>query len=212
MNDTIFSVAHFAPDAVVIDNGTYPTAPQALQWINSAPYLVCCDGAADYFLSIGGVPDAIVGDGDSISQQNAQRYAAILHRYSEQDNNDQTKAVNFLCQSGYRRVVIVGGTGKREDHTLGNISLLVEYMRRGLSVLMATDYGVFVPCNGDCSFGSYPGQQISIFNFNAVHFHSERLVYSLPELTMWWQGTLNEAQSTSFSIYAQGDYLVYLNY
>ena len=55
----------------------------------------------------------------------------ILHRISDQETNDQTKAVNFLLAQGKRRIAIIGATGNREDHTLGNISLLSDYLRAG---------------------------------------------------------------------------------
>ncbi len=41
-------------------------------------------------------------------------------------------------------MVIVGATGKREDHTLGNISLLAEYITR-TNVIMVTDTGLLLP-------------------------------------------------------------------
>ena len=59
----------------------------------------------------------------------------------DQETNDQTKAVNYLMEKGFRRIAIVGATGRREDHTLGNISLLMEYMRMGQKYVMYTDYG-----------------------------------------------------------------------
>ena len=51
-------------DAVIVAGGEYPTAPQPLEALQSAPFVVCCDGAADRYIATGGVPDAIVGDGD----------------------------------------------------------------------------------------------------------------------------------------------------
>lgn len=115
-------------------------------------FTVCCDGAADRYLASGRVPDRIVGDGDSLSVENQKRYASIIRYNPDQETNDQTKAVNYLMEKGFRRIAIVGATGRREDHTLGNISLLMEYMRMGAEVRMYTDYGFFVPMKGDCRF------------------------------------------------------------
>jgi len=58
--------------------------------------------------------------------------------------------------------VIVGATGKREDHTLGNISLLADYMKTA-KVVMVTDYGIFTPMQGITEFTSHKGQQVSLF-------------------------------------------------
>ena len=113
-------------DAVVLANGEYPTNPLPLKILAEAPYVVCCDGAADEYIRRGNVPDVIIGDGDSISEDNRNRYSHLLHRISEQETNDQTKAVRFLLSQGKRHIAITGATGKREDHTLGNISLLID--------------------------------------------------------------------------------------
>ena len=130
-------------DAVVLANGEYPAAAPPLQILADAPYVICCDGGADEYIRNGHIPNLIIGDGDSISEENRKKYGYLLHRISEQDTNDQTKAVNYLLSQGKRRIAIVGATGKREDHTLGNISLLMDYMRAGADVRTYTDHGVF---------------------------------------------------------------------
>lgn len=198
-------------DAVVLANGEYPASPLPLKILTEAPYVVCCDGGANEYIRWGRVPDAIVGDGDSLSPENRKLYGHILHASSDQETNDQTKAVNFLLEQGKRRIAILGATGKREDHTLGNISLLIDYMRLGAEVRTYTDYGVFVPCRGTCTFPCLPGQQVSIINFTARGMQGRGLVYPLRDFTNWWQGTLNECTGTEFTIEAEGEYLLFLN-
>ena len=205
MKDNIF-------DAVIIGGGEYPTAGQPLQTIKDAPYIVCCDGAADQFIATGAVPDAIVGDGDSISDGNRSRYSHLLHIISEQESNDQTKAVRFCMEKGKKRIAIVGATGKREDHTIGNISLLIEYARAGAEVCSFTDYGVFIPCNGTTTHKCRKGQQVSIFSITAKEMSAEGLLYPIYDFTNWWQGTLNECTGEEFTIKANGEYLLFINY
>ena len=199
-------------EAVVLANGEYPTAPLPLQILADAPYVVCCDGGADEYIRNGHTPNLIIGDGDSISEENRKRYGHLLHRIAEQETNDQTKAVNYLLSQRQTRIAIVGATGKREDHTLGNISLLMDYMRAGADVRTYTDHGIFIPCRNTCTFTCQPGQQVSIINFNARKLHGLGLVYPLSDFTNWWQGTLNECIGTEFTIEAEGEYLVFLNF
>ncbi len=199
-------------DAVVLAGGEYPTAPQPLEVLHNAPYVVCCDGAADSYIATGRVPDAIVGDGDSISANNRAKYAALLHIVTEQETNDQTKAVRFLQEQGKRRIAIVGATGRREDHTIGNISLLIEYARAGAQVRSFTDHGVFIPCNGDTTLKCRKGQQVSIFAITAKNLNAEGLLYPIYDFTNWWQGTLNECTGEQFTIHAKGDFLLFVNY
>ncbi len=65
----------------------------------------------------------------------------------------------------YRELVIVGATGKREDHTIGNISLLAEYVREA-EVIMVTDTGIFMPAMESIEISSFPGQQVSLFSID----------------------------------------------
>ena len=199
-------------DAVIVAGGEFPTAQQPLEILQSAPYVVCCDGAADRYIATGRVPNAIVGDGDSISAGNREKFAHLLHIISEQESNDQTKAVRFLMEHGMHRIAIVGATGRREDHTIGNISLLIEYARAGCDVCSFTDYGMFVPCSGTTVHKCRKGQQVSIFSFTAKDLSAEGLLYPIYDFNNWWQGTLNECTGEEFTINAEGEYLLFINY
>lgn len=199
-------------DAVIVAGGEFPTAPLPLEILQSAQYVVCCDGAADRYIATGRVPDAIVGDGDSISAANRKKFAHLLHIIAEQESNDQTKAVRFLMEQGKRRIAIVGATGKREDHTIGNISLLIEYARAGCDVRSFTDHGVFIPCNGTTTQKCRKGQQVSIFSITAKELSAEGLLYPIYDFNNWWQGTLNECTGEEFTIKAKGEYLLFINH
>ena len=199
-------------DAVILANGDFPSAPLPLQVLERAPYVVCCDGGANEYIAKGYLPNAIIGDGDSLSEENRTKYASLIYHNPDQETNDQTKAIQFLLAQGKKHIAIVGATGKREDHTIGNISLLMEYMRMGVDVCMYTDYGVFIPCKDEFVCKCSIGQQISIFNFSAHNMKSKGLAYPIYDFTTWWQGTLNKSTDTSFTIEAEGEYLVFLNY
>ena len=205
MKDNLF-------DAVIVAGGEFPTAKQPLAVLNGASFVVCCDGAADRYIATGRVPDAIVGDGDSISAGNREKFAHLLHIISEQESNDQTKAVRHLMERGMRRIAIVGATGRREDHTIGNISLLIEYARTGCDVRSFTDHGVFIPCNGTTTHKCRKGQQVSIFSITARDLSAEGLLYPIYDFNNWWQGTLNECTGEEFTINANGEYLLFINH
>lgn len=200
-------------DAVILAAGDYPTHPALLQLLRECPHVVCCDSAAvDFCEHECRLPSAVVGDFDSIDKnfcKDAVNALNLVH-YAEQETNDLSKAVRYAEAQGWRRLVILGATGKREDHTLGNISLLLEYMRRGLDVVMASDYGVFVPCRGHFAATLPVGTPLSIFAFGAQVLSSVGLRYPLYDFTQLWQGTLNEVVHPEVEISAQGDFLVYV--
>lgn len=201
-------------DAVIVCNGAFPTHPLPLSIVDNASYLCCCDGAAQAVLSRGTkAPDAIVGDGDSLPEALKQQYAHLLHLEDEQDYNDMTKATRFCMQRGARKIAYIGATGKREDHTLGNISLLAYYVQTlHIRPTLYTDYGTFLPIQGTQSFASFKGQQVSLFNIDCTEMESTGLKWPVFAAKTWWQTSLNEALTDQFSITANGTYLVFRTY
>ncbi len=199
-------------EAVILANGDYPSHELPLKILTNAKYVVCCDGGADAYIEKGFIPDVIVGDGDSISAENRERFSDIIFYIPDQETNDQTKAINFLISKGYKTIAIVGATGKREDHTIGNISLLSDYKRMGVDVRCYTDYGVFIPCENEVVMQSGEGKQLSIFNVNATSFSSEGLKYPIYDFTSLWQGTLNRCDADIFTIKAVGEFLLFMAY
>ena len=77
---------------------------------------------------------------------------------------------------------------------------------------MLTDYGRFTPCEGLTTFESFPGQQVSIFNIGNKMLEQEGLKWDTRPFTELWQGTLNEATGSAFTIKGDGKYLVYQTY
>ena len=192
-------------DAVILANGAFPTHPNPQKVLYGADRVVACDGAIKTFPSA----DVVIGDGDSVPAM----YHDRLIKVEEQEDNDLTKATRYCLQQGWRNIAYLGCTGKREDHTIGNISLLMRYFREyQVEGVMFTDHGYFVPAKGDMTFESFPHQQVSIFNFGCHALSSEGLKWQCYPTTEWWQGTLNESLGSSFTIHADGFYLVFRTY
>ena len=200
---------------IILANGAFPQAKIPLSYLHSADRIICCDGAITNLLQIGLEPDYIVGDLDSISDASKERFSTILHHNPDQETNDLTKAVQFCAEHNWKEITILGATGKREDHSIGNLSLLTDYAEY-VQVQLLTDYGVFVPQLKSAQYESYPKQQVSIFSLSPTTlFSSSGLVYPLEErvFSSWWQGTLNEAAGNSFSIKMnKGKVLVFREY
>ena len=202
-------------DTVILADGGFPEHEIPLSFLKKARRIICCDGAAEKLLLFGREPDFIIGDLDSISETLKQRFSPVLFRIAEQESNDLTKSVRFCVERGWDKISTLGATGKREDHTIGNLSLLVDYGKMA-QVQMLTDYGVFNPQYQTAVYESYRGQQVSIFSLNSPTLLSTKnLAYPLHEqnLTSWWQGTLNEATDETFGItMGSGEILVFRKY
>ena len=197
---------------VIVADGTFPRHDIPLSYIKNAERIVCCDGSAENLIKGGYIPDAIVGDMDSLNESIAGRFNDRIFKDEGQDSNDLTKAVNWCSERGYRELIIVGATGKREDHTIGNISLLAEYVKE-VKVQMVTDTGILMALTEGSVVSSFPGQQVSIFSIKPeTEITSHGLRYSLDrrKIDNWWVATLNESIGDSFSLkFTGGPVIIY---
>jgi thiamine pyrophosphokinase len=161
------------------------------------------------------IPFAIVGDMDSLNEDLAKRFSDRIFKDDNQETNDLTKAVAWCRNSGYTDIIITGATGKREDHTIGNISLLAEYCE-SVKVKMVTDTGYFLPFDRSCTIETYPGQQISLFSINPeTEITSSGLRYPLnrKKIRNWWEATLNEALGNFVELkFENGKVIVFLKF
>ena len=200
---------------IILADGSFPKHEIPLGYLKNAERIVCCDGSAENLLKAGLMPEAIVGDLDTLPKGIVKRFSDRIFRSKEQETNDLTKAVKWCVRKGHKDIVILGATGKREDHTIGNISLLTEYVKNA-AVIMVTDTGIFLPFLKTSTISTYPGQQVSLFSADPeTEITSKGLKYPLKEkkLTNWWVATLNEAVGKSITLtFYGGPVIVYLKF
>lgn len=198
-------------DAVILANGDFPTHPIALSILNNSHNIICCDGAIDNLAQTNIEPQAIVGDCDSLSEVNKQKYSHIIYQIQEQETNDLSKSVKYCIEKGFTNLIILGATGKREDHTIANISLLTEYIYTVKNISIVTNYGVFNAIKNRGIFDSFNGQQVSLFCIGETEVTAKGLKYPIERtvFTNWWQATLNEAISNQFEIQSNDKMIVY---
>ena len=196
---------------VIICDGAFPKTEYPRYLIRTADHIVCCDGAFRKFLrnSMGifgeeRLPDVVVGDMDSLSQSMKEKYSDIIVQIDEQEHNDQTKAFRWVLDnlSGISSIYILGATGEREDHTIGNISLLMEYARTydldamGITLEMVSDHSTIFAITDTYEMECGEGRKVSIFSpDNSLRIKSEGLEWPTDEVVFdnWWKATLNRA-------------------
>ena len=201
-------------DVVILAAGDFPTDVTAMRILRNAKHLIACDRAVEELLEMDIEPEVIVGDGDSVSATTKAKYQHIFHTIEEQEDNDLTKATKYALQHfnllDTPTFCYLGATGKREDHTLGNIALLIHYYKQlNIVPTMVTNYGWFTVSQGKTTFAAFPKQQVSIFQIGCKHIESEGLKWNIYPFSELWQGTLNEAVGNSFTIDSDSAYLVY---
>ena len=192
--------------AVIIGGGDFPRKPYPRELILRADVIVCCDGNAlkAFLRNREGIfgdnsrePDAVVGDMDSMTPRLAKEYSRLLVKVEEQDDNDQTKAYHFILNNfpDVDTIHFIAATGKREDHTIGNLGLLMEYAKSGHPALdMVSDYSTAFAVTDSCELFLGKGRRISIFSpDNSLKLTSKGLQWQTSGVVFdnWWPATLN---------------------
>lgn len=185
-------------DTVILAAGDFPRAGGAAwRLLAGAKRVVCCDGAAQaYRRRFKREPLAIVGDLDSLKGGRSGG-ARIVH-VAEQETNDLAKAVRWCAAQGWKRPVIVGATGKREDHTLGNVFRALAF---GLEIV--TDHGRFVPFEGRLRLKVAAGAPVSVFAPDpTTRMTSKGLEWPLDGVRFdnLYCATLNRAMATTVTL------------
>ena len=201
-------VANMGKTVAIIDNGTFPKKEYPRYLLGKADIIICCDGALmKYFRNMAAVfghermPDVVIGDMDSITPSARRRYTGKIVHMTGQDDNDQTKAVNYVIENmpDVSDIYILGGSGEREDHTIGNISLLMEYARQygdRPHIEMVSDYTTAFAITGTSDIQCGEGRRISIFSpDNSLTIRSRGLQWPTDGVVFdnWWKATLNRA-------------------
>ena len=212
-----------AKHIVILAAGDYPTSPVPLQTLREADFVVCCDSAYGEWRKESGEwreDFVVIGDGDSLAPALKKELGDRWIQVGEQDYNDLHKAMAYATSRFSipdSRFSILGATGRREDHTLGNISYLVTFAEEypGVDVEMLTDHGRFRAMTGRRTFASFPRQQVSVFAMDPDQpLWSTGLKWPLDgfRARRWWQATLNEALADSFELRSEGWLVVFQTY
>lgn len=183
--------------AVIVANGEFPRKEYPLWLLKSADIVVCCDGAYRHLKRMGIKPVAIVGDMDSL--KNEQVDVSVV-KVDEQDFNDLNKAFLWLREKYPQAtdIHILGATGKSEAHALGNLSYLMYWEQKGLSIDMVSDYNTAFAISDSCELHVGEGRKVSIFSpDNTLSIKSKGLVWPTDEVRfdLWFRGTLNRASA-----------------
>ena len=196
----------------ILSNGQFPTQPYPLYLLDSAEGVVCCDGALEKLLAHNpsARPLAVVGDLDSLPEELQKQFSSLVVHESEQDYNDLTKTMRWVLREHpeVSEIVILGATGLREDHTIGNLGLLMEFTRLfdlgERKVTMVSDYGTAFAITDTCDLHLGEGRRFSLFSAdNTLQITSEGLQWPTDNVVFdaWWKATLNRTVSPIVSLH-----------
>jgi thiamine pyrophosphokinase len=165
-------------DAVVVLNGDLP-APAVFTTLADLP-LIAADGAANALLSIGVVPEFIVGDLDSVSPETLQQLHGTTEFIVEpdQDSNDFEKTLHFARTQLWSRILVTGLHGGDLEHTLNNWSVLMRFAR-DLHLVGLDRSRYAIPVSTNVHLPATEGEIISLIPQPLARITTEGLHWSL---------------------------------
>ena len=140
-----------------------------------APRIVAADGGAGVVLATGAVPEAIIGDMDSLDPKARAAFADRLYHIAEQETTDFEKC---LTRIEAPLVIGVGFLGGRMDHSLASLNVLARHRDRAVILLNEADVCCMVP---ECGLRlSLPvGMRLSLLPLGAARLWSEGLRWNV---------------------------------
>jgi thiamine pyrophosphokinase len=140
-----------------------------------APFAVAVDGGADRLLRFGVMPEAVIGDMDSISDAARARIPKDRqHLMAEQVTTDFDKALR-LTDAPF--VLALGFAGARMDHGLAAFSTLAAQRGRPCILIGPQDLAFAAPPRLRLSLK--PGDPVSLFPFARITGTSEGLEWPI---------------------------------
>ncbi|WP_051688148.1 thiamine diphosphokinase [Desulfofalx alkaliphila] len=128
---------------VILAGGPIKDYQRIKKLIKEGCRIICADGGAVHAKAMGVKPDLIIGDMDSVSEEVLQHYrlngVETCPFPREKDEVDTELAIEKAVKLGCREILLLGATGGRIDHTLGNIHLLVKAANLGVKATMVDE-------------------------------------------------------------------------
>ena len=116
-----------------------PVTPALSAYLQPGDTVVACDAGYRNAAVLGIQPDLIVGDFDSAPKPETTGDMIILPHVK--DDTDTHYAAKWLCERGYRHIVMLGALGgKRMEHTFSNVSTALYLASNGVDVTLADEH------------------------------------------------------------------------
>lgn len=130
----------------------------------SCNLVICADSGYNYARKLGVVPDIIVGDFDSYTD-NLPENTIIYRSLPEKDDTDTMLAVKTAIENGCNDICLYGALGKRFDHAFANIQILVYVYEKGCNMrIIDADNEIMVQGTGCKEYNKLDGWYFSIFS------------------------------------------------
>lgn len=176
---------------LIVTGGDPPEYELLHSYFKLSSFVIGVDGTADLFCQTKLIPDVLIGDFDTASPA----YVSVLEKSGvkiirlkpEKDETDTEAAVNYAISMGAEEIIILGALGKRIDHTIANIMMLVRADMSGAKCRIIDKSTELIVTNKNMQIDGFPGLTVSIMPLTSeVTVNAVGLKYPLKGLKLGW--------------------------
>lgn len=175
--------------------------------------IIAADSGMNFLYEENITPDIIVGDFDSAKSEALKYFESkseniIFEKLNPvKDDTDTEHAIRMAIKNGAKKITILGGTGSRLDHVLGNISLLGIGLEENIDIVIVDENNRIrmIDTNLTLEKGKQFGEFISLIPFSekVSGLTLKGFKYNLEDYTMEGHNSLgvsNEIEAAVASI------------
>lgn len=200
--------------ALIICNGFPPPFSLLSAEAEQADLIIGADGGGNILLSYKITPHIVIGDMDSFRQPPGGNIPTLFD--ADQETNDLEKALDYAVEQKATSCTVLGAFGKRLDHSLKNLSVMMRYYRQFDELVLKDEYQRAYMVGDYFEAQAKPGTIVSLFPITGrvSGIVTEGLKYALHGEALIngeRDGTSNETLSEAFSIrIGEGKLLVFI--
>lgn len=174
-------------NVLIVAGGDAPSAELLRRKCSGAGSVIAADRGIEYLTAAGIEPDFLVGDLDSAAAASVAAAVRTDVRRAPREKNetDLELAARLAVRQGAAEVTILGATGGRVDHLLGNLNVLLWLAGQGVPAEIEDDDQSILAVVDKLCLHCAPGETISILpaaGDAVVTAHG--LYYPLEKLTL----------------------------
>lgn len=152
---------------LILADGVWEDAAQARALASAADFVMAADGAYAKARAAGAHVDLVIGDFDSLDPAHVaaiERDGAEIRRFPvAKDSSDLELALDEAFGRRPQAITILGGLGRRLDHTLSNVHLLERGLAAGVHVRLVDGAQSATVASGHCEIdGAEIGDLVSL--------------------------------------------------
>lgn len=204
---------------LIVAAGEKPSDKLIKKYAKTADYIIAADGGTEVLMQNNITPDLFVGDCDSVSDKHFSKLENTdkIILPAQKDKTDLEEALDCAIKRGAAHVSILGALGKRLDHTLGNLQILLSAMNKNVFAEICDELTTAFVINSKLEYSCKIGTVISLIPFfgEAKLVNSFGLEYSFETLELTSGSTVGISNVTTEKAFGfevkSGNVLVVVN-